>query len=86
VLQILSFVAQSEHENIRKRQTEGIAAARLRGVHLGRPEQAAPDNFDKLVRQWRQGKLPIAKVLVLCNMSESTFYRHLRKLRMHNED
>ena len=45
VLQILSFVAQNERENIRKRQAEGIAAAKARGVRFGRPSQALPDNF-----------------------------------------
>ena len=45
VLQILSFVAQSERENIKKRQAEGIAAARARGVHLGRPVLPIPDGF-----------------------------------------
>ena len=49
VLQILSFVAQSERENIKKRQAEGIAAARARGVHLGRPEKPAPEDFPAIV-------------------------------------
>lgn len=47
VLQILSFVAQSERENIKKRQTEGIAAARARGVHLGRPVLPVPEDFER---------------------------------------
>lgn len=49
VLQILSFVAQSERENIRKRQKQGIAAAKARGVRFGRPEIPIPDNFGKIV-------------------------------------
>ena len=52
VLQILSFVAQNERESIRKRQAQGIAAAKARGVHLGRPSSARPDNFSKIVRAW----------------------------------
>ena len=51
VLQILSFVAQSERENIRKRQAEGIAAAKAKGVRFGRPEIAMPDNFGEIVRR-----------------------------------
>ena len=51
VLQILSFVAQSERENIRKRQAQGIAAAKARGIHLGRPEKLLPDNFAELVKR-----------------------------------
>lgn len=59
VLQILSFVAQSEHENIRKRQTEGIAAAKAKGVKFGRPEKEVPNDFAKIVRAWEQKKLPL---------------------------
>ena len=48
VLQILSFVAQSERENIRKRQAQGIAAAKAKGVRFGRPEKALLDDFEKM--------------------------------------
>ena len=81
VLQILSFVAQSERENIRKRQAQGIAAAKARGVHMGRPEMPVPENFEQLVRQWEGHRLPLKEVLRLCGMSEATFYRRLRELR-----
>ena len=81
VLQILSFVAQNERENIKKRQTEGIAAAKMRGVRFGRPEKNLPCNFSKLVRQWEEKKLPFGEMIKMCNMSEATFYRKLQKLR-----
>ena len=80
VPQILSFVAQSERENIKKRQAEGIAAAK--GVKFGRPEKAVPDDFGKIVKAWEQKKLPLAEVLRQCNMSEATFYRRLREYRL----
>jgi DNA invertase Pin-like site-specific DNA recombinase len=82
VLQILSFVAQSERENIRKRQAEGIAAAKARGVQFGRPGKDVPDNFPQLVRQWEQKKTSLGEVLETCGMSESTFYRRLREYRL----
>lgn len=82
VLQILSFVAQSERENIKKRQAEGIAAAKARGVKFGRPEKEAPDDFGKIVRAWEQKKLSFSDVLEKCNMSEATFYRRLREYRL----
>ena len=63
VPQILSFVAQSERENIKKRQAEGIAAAKAKGVIFGRPEKAVPDDFGKIVKAWEQKKLPLAEVL-----------------------
>ena len=82
VLQILSFVAQSERENIKKRQEQGIAAARKRGVQFGRPEKKVPNDFEKLVKSWEQKRLSLEEVLDKCDMSESTFYRRLRELRM----
>ncbi len=82
VLQILSFVAQSERENIKKRQAEGIAAAKAKGVKFGRPVKEVPENFKGIVRQWEQKRLPFTEVLKQCNMSEATFYRRLREHRM----
>lgn len=82
VLQILSFVAQSERENIKKRQAEGIAAAKAKGVKFGRPEKEVPDDFGKIVRAWEQKKLPFEEVLKKCGMSEATFYRRLREYRL----
>lgn len=82
VLQILSFVAQSERENIKKRQAQGIAAAKAKGIRFGRPEKKVPENFRKIVRTWEQKRLPLKEVLKQCNMSEATFYRRLREYRM----
>lgn len=82
VLQILSFVAQSERENIRKRQADGIAAAKARGVKFGRPEKGVPDGFERIVNAWEQKRLPFDEVLSQCNMSEATFYRKLREYRL----
>lgn len=82
VLQILSFVAQSERENIRKRQEEGIAAAKARGVKFGRPEKALPEDFGKLISEWEKKKISLAEVLEKCDMSEATFYRRLREYRI----
>ncbi len=56
VLQILSFVAQNERENIRKRQAEGIAAAKAKGVKFGRPPRLVPDNFYTIRKDWRDKK------------------------------
>ena len=87
VLQILSFVAQNERENIRKRQAEGIAAAKIRGVRFGRPMQKPPVNFSTLVKQWERGKLPLIELLGQTGLKEATFYRRLRELRLsHKKD
>ena len=63
VLQILSFVAQKERENIRKRQAEGIAAAKARGVVFGRPFVNAPDDFLQIVTEWRKNSIPFSEAL-----------------------
>lgn len=85
VLRILSFVAQSEHENIKKRQAEGIAAAKAKGVKFGRPEKKVPDDFGKIIKAWEQKKLLFSEVLKQCDMSETAFYRRLRKYRLLQE-
>lgn len=85
VLQLLSFVAQNERENIRKRQAEGIAAAKMRGVKFGRPPKEVPPNFDHYVSQWTKKELPLEKILQELKMSESTFYRRLREYRIYNQ-
>ncbi|MCH5251587.1 MAG: recombinase family protein [Lachnospiraceae bacterium] len=82
VLQILSFVAESERTNIKKRQQQGIIAAKARGVRFGRPEVATPDDFSKIVNDWKCKKLTLNESLQKCNMSKSTFYRRLRKSKI----
>jgi DNA invertase Pin-like site-specific DNA recombinase len=82
VLQILSFVAQNERENIKQRQAEGIAAAKARGVIFGRPVKKPPENFPQLVEEWEQGKMSIREVLQQSELKEATFYRRLRELRL----
>ena len=74
VLQLLSYVAQSERENIRQRQAEGIAAAKARGVKLGRPSRPLPDNFRQVYRDWRNKKLTLRQAAQACAMPEGTFY------------
>ena len=85
VLQILSFVAQSERENIKKRQVEGIAAAKAKGVKFGRPEAPLPENFNRIIKEWDKGKITTADALKLCNMSTSTFYRRRREYNIINK-
>lgn len=74
VLQILSFVAQNERENIRKRQAEGIAAAKARGVQFGKPRSPLPEGFERLHQDWRRGVTTLSKAAAACGMAKSTFY------------
>jgi len=79
VLQILSFVSESERNNIKKRQAEGIAAARARGVHLGRPVKKVPENFSEIVKAWEKGEITLAEALKQSNLSQTSFYRRRRE-------
>ena len=74
VLQILSFVAQNEWEFIRKRQAEGIAAAKAKGVKFGRPPIPLPDNFYPVHKAWRAKKLTLKQAAAACGMPVGTFY------------
>lgn len=74
VLQILSFVAQNERENIRKRQAEGIAAAKARGVKFGRPPYSLPENFYEVHKAWRDKKMTLRQAADACKMPVGTFY------------
>ena len=67
VLQVLSFVAESESKNIRQRQAEGIAAAKAKGVKFGRPSRSVPDNFDEVHREWREKKITLKEAAKACD-------------------
>lgn len=98
VLQVLSFVAENERTNIRQRQTEGIAAAKARGVRFGRPPRPLPDNFHAVYQRWRAGKItgtaaaltalsPKATpsiALYRCSKTGTRFYSVKRKLQTEN--
>ena len=85
VLQILSFVAQNERENIRKRQAQGIAAAKANGMKFGRPTLDIPKDFNLIVEKWESGVIRISEAAERCGMSEATFYRRLREYRAMKE-
>lgn len=74
VLQVLSFVAENERDNIRQRQAEGIAAAKARGVRFGRPPRPLPENFPAVHRAWRSKKLTLKQAAKACEMPVGTFY------------
>ena len=75
ILQLLAYVAQTERDNLLKRQAQGIAAAKARGVHFGRPEINAPKDFKKIVRDWEDKKISYTEAVELSGLSTSTFYR-----------
>ena len=74
VLQLLSYVAQTERENIRQRQAEGIAAAKAKGVRFGRKRRTLPDNFEELRQAWRRREITLMAAAKLCGIPQTTFY------------
>ena len=81
VLQILSFVAHSERDSIKKRQAEGIAAAKARGVRFGRPLKKPPENFAALAKQWERGKISFGELQTRTGLKRATLYRRLSEFR-----
>lgn len=79
VLQILSFVAQTEREHIKERQAQGIAAAKGRGVKFGRPEKELPEEFDSLVERWERNEISGREASAVCNMSPTAFIYKAKK-------
>ncbi len=73
VLQLLSYVAQTERENIRQRQAEGIAAAKAKGVHFGPECRSLPDSFEELHQAWRGGQMTLRAAAEACGLPKSTF-------------
>ena len=84
VLQLLSFVAENERNNIRERQAEGIAAAKKRGVRFGKPAIPMPENFPELYRKWEAHMITINEFANLCNMGRSTMYKRIGEYRTGN--
>ena len=74
VLQILSFVAETEREKIRQRQAEGIAIARANGVKFGRPAKPLPEGYEAVVEEFVRGGGTGIEAAKKLNIPTSTFY------------
>lgn len=79
VLEVLAFVAEKERENIKQRQAEGIAVAKAKGKHLGRPEVKRPDNFEHVYSEWKQGKITAVKAIETLELKRSKFYELVKE-------
>ena len=79
VLQLLSYVAQIERENIRQRQAEGIAAAKARGVSFGRPRKKRPANYGETREAYWGRRITRKEAAARCKVSETTFARWARE-------
>lgn len=86
VLQVLSFVAEKERENIRQRQAEGIAVAKAKGKHLGRPrlnlDTLSQDQRKLLAKyypKWKDGEITAVKFMDIVGLKKSTFYKIVKE-------
>ena len=78
VLQVLSFVAETERRNIKERQRQGIASAKARGVRFGRPPISLPPNFMETALLVRQKRLTVKVAATVCGMARSTFWKAMK--------
>ena len=80
VLQLLSYVAETERRNLRQRQAEGIAAAQARGTHFGRTRMELPQDFHRLAQCWRRGEISSRAAAKLLGISYQTFLRRAKEV------
>lgn len=79
VLQILSYTAEKERENIRKRQRQGIDTAKAMGKQLGRPKAEYPDTWEQIYNEWRRGDVTATKAMEMLEMKRTTFYKLVKQ-------
>ena len=75
LVEVLSSIAQQERETIRQRQAEGIAAAKAKGKHLGRPRAETPDNWNEVISRWEAGEITAVEAMRQTGLKRSTFYK-----------
>ena len=75
LIEVLGTIAEQERQTIRKRQREGIDAAKAKGKHLGRPQAVKPDNWDEVVSVWKAGNITARQAYTMLGVSKSVFYR-----------
>ena len=78
VFELLSYTAQKEREELKRRQAEGIAIARAKGKYKGR-KPIQRDNFEKIYKSWRNGEISAVKAMELTNLTKATFYRKVKR-------
>ncbi len=75
LIEVLGTIAEQERQTIRKRQREGIEAAKAKGKHLGRPKTVKSDNWDEVVSDWKRGNITARQAYTMLDVSKSVFYR-----------
>ena len=78
LIEVLSSIAEQEYHNIHKRQSEGIAAAKAKGKHLGRPKLIKPENWDFVISEYRLSRITAKEAMTRLNLKRSSFYKLLK--------
>ncbi len=81
VLQILSYVAEQERSFFKQRQSEGIATAKLKGTKFGRPKIEKPENFDEVVKKWKNKEITAVQAQKELNLKPNTFYTMVKNIK-----
>ena len=81
MIEVLEAIAEQERVTIRQRQTEGIAAAKAKGKHLGRPALAFPENWDIVFSSWVAGKITAKKAMEQTGLKRTSFYKLVKTAR-----
>ena len=75
LIEVLGSIAEQERVTIHQRQAEGIAAAKAKGKHMGRPKAEKPHNWEEVISQWRDGAITAVEAMRLTGVKRSTFYK-----------
>ena len=85
LIEVLGTIAEQERETIRKRQAEGIEAAKKKGQKLGRPAITFPENWDEVYAEWSAGKITAKRAMELTNTKRTSFYKLVSKVNERRE-
>ena len=78
IIEVLSSIAEQEYNTIHQRQSEGIAAAKAKGKHLGRPKLIKPDNWDSVISEYKESRITAKEAMTRLNLKRSSFYKLLK--------
>jgi DNA invertase Pin-like site-specific DNA recombinase len=84
LIEVLGSIAEDERDRIRKRQKEGIAAAKAKGVKLGRPAVQPPSNWESTIRRWQNGEIKAVEAMKLTGIKKNTFYKLVKEFYHHS--
>ena len=79
LIEVLGMMAEQERQHIKQRQKEGIAAAKEKNKHLGRPKTEKPEQWNTVYSEWKAGNITAVEATKQLNLTKSTFYRLVKK-------